>query len=154
MKKINGFWVDENNNSWDCRSYSEEDAIKYSETLINCINCINCSNCINCRNCSNCSNCSYCSDCSNCSNCSNCSGCSSFETNPERYVSYSLGSRKDNTTFYFYDNKIYVVCGCFNGNMQEFVAKINETYTEDDNHYKDYMKLIEKVKTIFEEDEQ
>jgi hypothetical protein len=82
MKKTNNRWFDNNNNSWNCDCYTETEAKKSSETLINCSNCSNCSNCYRCSDCyacsycSNCSDCSRCSGCSDCSDCSRCSGCS------------------------------------------------------------------------------
>ena len=58
MKKINNYWVDKNNNKWNCDSFTEEKAIKNSNTLINCFHCHNCSYCSDCHNCSHCHNCS------------------------------------------------------------------------------------------------
>ena len=40
-----------------------------------------------------------------------------------------IGSRNDYTTFYrSKDNDIIVRCGCFNGNLLEFLEKVNETH--------------------------
>jgi hypothetical protein len=119
VKNINGWWVDENNNKWNANYTTEEQAEKLRKSLINC---------------------------RNCSDCSNCHG---FKYNPERYVSYKLGSRNDNTTFYFYENNITVICGCFKGDLSEFKAKVQESRTEN-KHGIAYKKLIEKVERIFE----
>ena len=40
-----------------------------------------------------------------------------------------IGSRNDYTTFFrSNDNDIIVKCGCFNGNISEFLKKVNETH--------------------------
>jgi len=78
IKLIDGYWVI-GSNKWDASIYPQEQAEKYSKTLINCQNCINCSDCSYCRSCSYCSDCrscSYCSDCSDCIDCSDCRSCS------------------------------------------------------------------------------
>ncbi|MGF6375059.1 hypothetical protein M2140_000093 [Clostridiales Family XIII bacterium PM5-7] len=75
MKLINGFWVDENNNKWNSRYYSEIDAETNSNSLTDCENCIDCENCTECIDCRNCINCSYCVDCSDCIDCNNCTNC-------------------------------------------------------------------------------
>jgi hypothetical protein len=150
-------WIDENLNSWDKKKYSEEDAIRLSETLSNCSycsdcsNCSNCSYCSNCSDCSNCSSCSYCSYCSDCSNCSYCSycsycsDCSDFKENPERIYSSKIGSRKSNTKVYFNSEKTLVVCGCFCGSLKEFEERVN-TVHEGTVYQKEYNNFIEKVK--------
>lgn len=56
MKKINGCWVDENENSWDCEKHTKQEAERLSKTLVDCYNCYNCRNCNNCRNCACCEN--------------------------------------------------------------------------------------------------
>ena len=49
MKKIDGYWIDENGNRWnDC---SKERAKELSSSMINCYNCRNCHNCHYCHNC-------------------------------------------------------------------------------------------------------
>ena len=75
MKKINNYWVDENNNKWWCGNTTEEQAIAYSESLIACSNCYNCHDCNNCCYCRNCCYCYNCNDCRNCCYCANCSNC-------------------------------------------------------------------------------
>ena len=77
MKLENGFWIDENNNKWECKFYTETNATQLSKTLANCSDCINCSYCSNMTNCNKCSYCCDCSCCTNCSYCRNCSHCMS-----------------------------------------------------------------------------
>ncbi len=164
MKQINNKWVDKNNNSWDCDVYTQEQAKKLSKTLINCSDCLNCSycsrcfrcsncfdcsDCFGCSNCSRCSGCSGCSRCFGCSDCSGCSGCSDFKTNPRRYIGRRIGSRNSQTTTYWTDEKIQVVCGCFVGTLKEFEKKVKETHG--DNEYgKQYQQYIQIVKTIID----
>jgi hypothetical protein len=57
MKLEDGYWIDDNDNRWNSKLYSEEESIKASETLIDCKNCENCNNCKDCNNCENCNNC-------------------------------------------------------------------------------------------------
>ena len=168
MKTENGYHIDKNGNKWTESIYTLEQAIKFSDTLIDCKNCVNCrscsycsycsycrscsycSDCSDCRSCSYCSycrSCSYCSDCSDCrscSYCSYCSYCSDFISNPQRIVSPILGSRKSQTTIYWCEGKNKVVCGCFKGTIEDFKLKINETHGE--NQYaKEYNKWLDKV---------
>lgn len=37
------FWVDKNNNKWNSRYFSKEEALEASKSLINCTDCVNCS---------------------------------------------------------------------------------------------------------------
>ena len=57
-----------------------------------------------------------------------------------------IGSRNDYTTFFrSKDNDIIVKCGCFNGNISEFLKKVNETHG--DNKYAvEYRAAIEIAK--------
>jgi hypothetical protein len=171
IQLLDGYWVI-GTNKWDAKIYTEEEAVKYADTLINCHNCSDCSSCsfchycrdcsscIFCRVCSDCSdcsvchNCSVCSDCSDCSscsfchnchNCSDCSDCSDFKENPERITSPLLGSRNSQTTFYWNDKKEQIVCGCFQGNLEEFEMKIKEMHGEN-KYAQGYLKWIEKIK--------
>ena len=78
MKKLNGYWVDKNNNKWEVDFYTEKEAEKHSKSLVNCIecvNCIDCRDCIDCRNCRNCRDCEDCKDCIDCEDCRNCRDC-------------------------------------------------------------------------------
>ena len=143
MKQEDGFYVDENNNKWNAKSYTKEQAETCSKSLINCINCINCSDC---RYCSDCINCS---DCSNCINCSDCRYCSNYQKNPNRYIGSCIGSRKSQTTVYWLNDNIQVVCGCFNGNLIEFENRVTNVYHDASNlHYREYMQFIAIVKII------
>lgn len=49
---------------------------------------------------------------------------------PNHVVSIAnIGSRNDTTTFFrTRNNDIYVVCGCFFGDLQTFLEKVNETH--------------------------
>ncbi len=80
MKKIDGYWIDENGNRWnDC---SKERAKELSSSMINCYNCDNCWDCRNCHychDCWDCRNCHYCDNCYNCDNCHNCHNCNNCD---------------------------------------------------------------------------
>jgi hypothetical protein len=88
MTKIDGYWTDNNNNTWNCDVYTEGQAIKNSASLINCIDCIDCRGCGSCRGCRDCRGCGSCRgcrgcrgcigcrDCIDCTGCGSCSGCS------------------------------------------------------------------------------
>lgn len=61
-----------------------------------------------------------------------------------------LGSCNRNTTFYkTKDNSISVVCGCFNGTLDEFVAKVRDTHG-DSKYAKEYLAAAEVVKIHFD----
>lgn len=94
MKKVKGYWTDENKNSWDADIYTEEEALEASSTMAGCrkcLNCISCMNCISCRNCRACLNCRHsqhclscrdsrkCVSCRNCISCRNCRACLNIE---------------------------------------------------------------------------
>ena len=160
-QQIDGYWVI-GSNKWDASIYPQEQAEKYSKTLINCQNCINCrscSSCSSCSDCSNCSNCSYCRSCSSCSYCSycsdcrccsdcrscsscsycrycrscrSCSSCSDFKTNPQRITSSFLGSRNSQTTYYWDDKREQIICGCFKGTLEEFEEQVKITHGDND----------------------
>ena len=53
----------------------------------------------------------------------------------------NIGSRRD-TTYYFY-NDDRVICGCFDGTMNEFKNKIKASYDKNDKHYGEYMLAVE-----------
>lgn len=36
MKLVKGYYIDSNNNKWDAKLYSEDQAKKASESLVNC----------------------------------------------------------------------------------------------------------------------
>ena len=69
MKKIDGKWTDEKGNEW-YGGLTKEQAIAFSESLI---------------------------DCSHCSDCSRCYDCSDWSNNPQRITSPKIGSRKSQT---------------------------------------------------------
>lgn len=71
------YWVDKNNNKWNAKFYTKENAIKCSESLVNCYNCVNC---IDCEDCVECNGCIGCMDCVCCHNCFFCDDCN-FYTN-------------------------------------------------------------------------
>jgi hypothetical protein len=119
-----------------------------NQTNQGCWNCMGCSDCIDCRGCSDCSycmGCRGCSDCSYCMGCSDCSDCSNFNYNPQRIISPVIGSRNDQTTYYFTSDHGQVVCGCFEGSMEEFEKAVN--YNHGDNeHGKAYRHWIQAVR--------
>ena len=144
MQQINGYWVDENNNRWACSYYTAEQAEEYSATLINCLDCRNCENCENCRDCRNCENCRGCGDCRGCWDGKN------YQDNPQRYVTPRIGSRNQNTTIYWLDGNVQVVCGCFRGDLDKFEAKVMEVHG-DNEHGRAYMAEIAKVRALMQE---
>ena len=200
MKQINKYWVDENNNRWDIEIYTEEQAEKFSKSLVNCYNCRNCRNCHdcydcydcdycdycdscydcdychncdncrccdychncgfncrychNCDYCDNCDNCRHCRNCRYCHNCDNCRNCYDYKQNPQRYTTKNIGSRNDQTTFYYGETKngmeVQVVCGCFRGNLEKFEKAVLETHKDNDLYREQYLKEIEKVKILFD----
>ena len=76
-----GYLYDKNNNSWELDCLSIAEAIRLSETLVDCQNCRNCENCRNCKDCRGCYSCQdckgcwHCFDCKGCRNCEDCDGC-------------------------------------------------------------------------------
>jgi len=160
MKKIDGFYVDENNNKWSTEVETLETATAKSKTLIGCRDCSdcrycsNCSNCSDCRycrycsycsSCSSCRDCSSCSDCRYCSNCSSCSDCSGYKENPQRIVSPRIGSRQRQTTVYWTGKEdVQVVCGCFKGSLEEFKKKVIAVHNNSE-YCNQYLTFIEKV---------
>jgi hypothetical protein len=75
MRKVNGYWVDENYNAWDCKLFTEEQANEESFKLTNCHKCINCTDCDRCDGCFDCHSCAGCNNCIGCSNCNGCVYC-------------------------------------------------------------------------------
>ena len=75
MKLIDGYYVDSNNNKWSTSRYTEEQAIKVSNSLIDCYDCVDCENCVGCTDCKDCAYCKDCEDCIRCELCSNCDFC-------------------------------------------------------------------------------
>ena len=71
-------------------------------------------------------------------------------TNPTDYIVIGpIGSRNDCATFYkTKDNNIRVVCGCFNGTLEEFEARVKETH-KGNKYEKAYLNAIAFVKKNF-----
>lgn len=75
MKKENGYYIDKNNNRWDCVLFTEDQARcearngRYNHDCIDCIDCKKSSNLINCRECSDCTNCTDCEHLIKCDEC-------------------------------------------------------------------------------------
>ena len=61
----------------------------------------------------------------------------------------NIGSRKSRTLFFKTDNGVFVLCGCFFGDMEKFVAKVKETHIGN-KHERDYLALVEFIKIRFE----
>ena len=152
MRQINGYWVDANSNRWACSYYTAEQAEEYSATLINCLDCRNCQDCQDCQDCRDCwycRNCWNCWYCRNCWNCRGCGDCKNYQDNPQRYVTPCIGSRNDNTTIYWLDGNVQVVCGCFRGNLDEFETRVREVHG-DSEHGRAYMAEIAKVRALMQ----
>ena len=69
-----------------------------------------------------------------------------------------MGSRNDQTTVYWIEKNIQVVCGCFKGNLKQFEEKVIKKYCSSTNeqykkYYNDYMHYINIVKTIVQMEE-
>lgn len=144
MKHKNGYWIDLNGNRWsDC--ISESEAQKNSESLKGCINCCDCSACRACH------------ACRGCRDCRGCQTCRGYISNPHRYVTSKIGSRNDNTTFYYGETEIgmslQVVCGCFRGDLEEFEKAVLKTHANDEEYKIQYLREIKKVKILFELEE-
>ena len=60
----------------------------------------------------------------------------------------NIGSRNDTTHYLYNDNRI--ICGCFNGTMEEFKNEVKETYEESSKEYKQYMIAIDTLKKLAE----
>ena len=60
----------------------------------------------------------------------------------------NIGSRLGYTTIYNTDNGIYVQCGCFFGNIDEFAQKVEKKH-KGTQHERDYKALIDFAKVKF-----
>lgn len=70
--------------------------------------------------------------------------------NADYVCAKGLGSRYQNTTFFKCKNgDIYVICGCFEGNLDEFTKKVKITHG-DSKYAKEYLAMVEVVKIHFE----
>ena len=66
--------------------------------------------------------------------------------NADYLVIGPIGSRNDITTFFkTANNDIKVSCGCFTGNIEEFLEKVNETHGNN-NYAKEYKTAVEIAK--------
>ena len=64
----------------------------------------------------------------------------------------AIGSRYGTTTFFrCADGKVRVTCGCFYGDLDEFLAKVEKTHG-DNKHGRVYKKAVELAKIQMEED--
>jgi len=99
MKTENGYYIDENNNRWDCEIYTEDQAKKNSESLI---------------------------DCSGCFDCSRCSG---YKSNPERYCKELIGTvTKLAQAYWTSGDDLQVIFGCYKtSSLEAFKAKAIKT---------------------------
>ena len=138
-------------NCHDCRNCCDCCDCDYCYNCCYCRNCRCCNNCYNCCYCRNCRNCDYCHDCRNCRNCDY---CHDYESNPQKYTTSRIGSRNDQTTFYYGETKdgmeVQIVCGCFRGDLEDFEKAILETHKDNDLYREQYLKEIEKVKVLFD----
>ena len=73
----NGYYFDENNNSWSAEKYTLEEATEASATLVACVDCVDCRDCRACRACRACVGCGYCHYCVGCGYCRYCRDCRS-----------------------------------------------------------------------------
>ena len=60
----------------------------------------------------------------------------------------NVGSRNDTTHYFYKDNR--VICGCFDGTIEQFEEKVKNTYKSDDKEYKQYMIAIRTLKELAE----
>lgn len=58
----------------------------------------------------------------------------------------NIGSRNDTTHYFYNDNRI--ICGCFDGTMEEFKNEVKETYKKNSKEYKQYMIAINTLKRL------
>ena len=71
-----------------------------------------------------------------------------YKTKGEVVGIENIGSRND-TTHYFY-NEDRIICGCFDGTMEEFENRVKEEYEKEDKEYKQYMIAIDTLKKLAE----
>ena len=56
----------------------------------------------------------------------------------------NIGSRNDTTHYFVEDNR--VICGCFDGSLENFEEKVKNTYDKDTREYMQYMIAIDTFK--------
>lgn len=61
---------------------------------------------------------------------------------------YNIGSRNDTTHYFYKTNR--VICGCFDGTIEQFEETVKNTYKSDDKEYKQYMIAIRTLKELAE----
>lgn len=168
IRKEGEYWVDQNDNKWDIKYYSEKEVEKYSASLLDCSYCINCIYCVRCRGCNGCSycnhcidcsycntcngceycsNCYYCGDCVYCTDCSLCNDCDSFSKDPERIIGPKMGSRNDNPVVYWTKaGEEQCIVGCFRGTLNELEEAVEETHKDNPVYLTQYRKFIRCVR--------
>ena len=141
----------------NCRCCVNCDYCRYCSGCCDCDNgydCRCCVDCNDCRYCNDCRHCCYCHYCRYCRYCCDCHGCYNYKQNPQRYTTKEIGSRNDQTTFYYGETgngmKVQIVCGCFRGNLEEFEEAVLEKHKDNDLYREQYLKEIEKVKVLFD----
>lgn len=73
------------------------------------------------------------------------------QANPDYATVQGFGSCYRDTTFYRgKDNKIYVVCGCFRGDLEEFRKKVKETHWNN-KYAKEYLMIADLMEMHFKE---
>lgn len=164
MKLIDGYWVDDNNNKWNSKKYTEQYAQMARDSLVSCHDCIDCHDCgdsvdcYDCHNCWSCNTCSCCWTCDNCWTCDDCMNCNSlcnasnYISQPIVYSTLRMGSHEDITRIYhgITENGLstQVVCGCFCGDLDEFEEAVNRTHGNNE-HGVAYREVISKARMLF-----
>ena len=170
---INNLWIDDNNNSWDALAYSEDDATKLSETLVNCVDCYNCSHCNDCTKCnsssglSSCKNCFSCNNCSQCGTCYYCEGCTlsyycfdcidcyncyklwGFKS-AKKHIFRKIEKQKENVVFFWDSEKAIVLYDNHMYLIKNFEQKILNIHQNNEEYISKYLKLIKRIKKLIE----
>jgi len=60
----------------------------------------------------------------------------------------NIGSRRSYTIIYDTDEGIMIKCGCFFGNIEEFIAKVSKTHG-DNEHARNYLAMLDFAKVRF-----
>ena len=58
----------------------------------------------------------------------------------------NIGSGNDTTHYFYKEDR--VICGCFDGTMEQFIEQVKRTYKEEDKHYKEYMIAIDTLRRL------
>ena len=69
--------------------------------------------------------------------------------NPQRYLSKKIGSRKQQTMFYWTQDKNLIVCGCFKNTLIEFEQRVEKIHGDND-YGKKYQEFINTCKLLME----